>query len=60
MYPKHLITDFSAIIPLNNNGSLVAEAYNPGTRGDEPGASRSVEAEMLIQIMVVQADNGWL
>jgi hypothetical protein len=60
MHSKHPVTISSAVISFNHNGGLIAEARDLGARGYEPGASRGVETQVFIQIMIVQADDGWL
>jgi hypothetical protein len=46
-----------AVVTIHDDGGLVAEVGDPRARGDEPRPAGRIEAEVLIQIVIVEAGN---
>ena len=60
MNANHLAVKLAAIVALNDDRGLVAEMSHACPYRDEPGPASGVQAEMLIEVVIVKTRNGRL
>jgi len=59
MNAYHLVPDLTSVVTVYDNRRLIGEAGDPRVHGYEADATGSIEAKMLVEIMIVQAGDGW-
>ena len=59
MNTDHSVPDLTAVVTIYDNRRLISETNDTCSHGYESGATGSGETKMLVEIMIVQAGNGW-
>jgi len=58
--PNQLTVDDAAVVAVDHDGGLILERLHTGAGGGQPAPARRREAEVLVEVVTVEADDGGL